>query len=277
MTCRHRFVVSLLALALAAPAVPATARSESRSLGEILADGMSDAAAAIGSMQDEIAEMAPGVDPSDPEGEIDPSDPDGEVDPGSPDEGDDVEPGAIDPSDPDANPGDPIDPTEPEDDVPDGDEGEGGSEGSIELPVPSEPEEGGYFELQLLPEPAPRAGRWTVVNHPGRMTCTGAGSIRLKRTQQRTRLKVLEDGRVLKGPRLAPDAGNLKMTWQPESEAYTGVVRVAAPGGATKIRFYLRVVNPGKLRGEMVATVNVDASGVKSSCAGSRKITLTRN
>lgn len=275
MKNRSRLLIPLLTVALALPVGSAIAQDADMdgppgSLGDMISEG-------IETVADSLGDLAAGIDPSDPDaegfGDIDPSDPGAGVDPDSPADGDDVDPGDIDPSDPGANPGDPIEPSDPDGTTPDDGDGDGG----IELPEPAEPEEGGFQEIQLLPDPAPRAGRWTVVNHPGRMTCTGAGSIALKRSQQRTRIRVLEDGRVLRGPRLAPGAGSIRMTWQPESEAYTGVVRVAAPGGRTRIRFYLRVVSQNRMKGEMVATVNVDSGGIRGSCTGSREITLRRN
>jgi hypothetical protein len=180
------------------------------------------------------------------------------------------------------NPDEPIDPAAPIDPgVPAGPDSGGPS-----VPAgPTGPEieelseadgDGGFSEIQLLPDPLPRAGIWKVVNQPGRMTCTGIGSLPLKRSVQNTRIAVREDGRVLRGPRLVPgQRGRINLTWQPETEAYTGVIRVAAPGGAAHIRFYLRVVSPTRMKSEMVATVTVNAQGVSGRCGGTREITLT--
>jgi hypothetical protein len=178
------------------------------------------------------------------------------------------------------NPDEPIDPAAPIDPgVPAGPDSGGPSVPAgptgPEIEDLSEPD-GDFSETQLLPDPLPRAGNWKVVNQPGRMTCTGIGSLPLKRSVQNTRLAVREDGRVLRGPRLVPgQRGRINLTWQPETEAYTGVVRVAAPGGAAHTRFYLHGVSPTRMKSEMVATVTVNAQGVSGRCGGTREITLT--
>lgn len=284
MAHRSRFLVPLLALSLVAPVVPVTAQSNSRTLGEVLADGMSDAAAAIGSMQDAIDDMAAGIDPSDPDGEVDPGDPDGEVDPGSPSDGDAVDPGDIDPSDPGANPGDPIEPTEPDGAETGADDGDDGSDDGIELPEPNEPEDGGYLEIQLIPDPVPKAGRWKATNKVGTSVCTGKAGGRktsflqkIRRTTETGRLVVKDEGRTLIGRGLAEgQTSPLELTWDPESERFKGSVRVAAPGGRTKIRFDFRVIDQNRLEGELVANVRVNAQGVKATCVVARGVSLKR-
>lgn len=274
MAYRSRFLVSLLALALVVPAVPAMAQSDSRSLGDVIADGMSDAAAAIGSMQDEISDMAAGIDPSDPDGEIDPSDPDGDVDPGSPTDGDDVDPGDIDPSDPDADPGDPI---EPDGTEPDGDDGSDGSDGGIELPEPSEPEEGGFREILLAPDPAPRAGTWRVKNKQGTVTCTKVGTLPIKATPQTARIFVGDDGKKLSSNKFFKDQkGAVNMKWDPETDQYRGKVKLGAPGGKVNMNFTLRVVSPGKMVGSIRAKFTVNQGGISGRCTVRRGLELNR-
>ncbi len=261
---RSRLLVPLLALALATSVSPVAAQSdgESRTMGDIIADALEDLAREIGSAQDEISDLAEGIDPSDPEGEIDPSDPEGEIDPSDPE-------GEIDPSDPEGE----IDPSDPD------------GPGEID-PSPDEPpDEGGYFELQLIPDPVPRAGRWTAINKVGTVACTGAAGGRngavvqkIPKTTETGRIGVRDEGRTLIGRRLAQgQTAPLILTWDPQTERFKGSVTAAAPGGRTKIRFDFRIVSANRLEGELIANVRVDAGGVKAKCTVGRAVTLKRS
>lgn len=197
----------------------------------------------------------------------------GALDPFSPADGDMVDPGDVDPSDPEADPGDPLDPSPAEPDEP----GDDGEPGEIELP-PSEPEEeGGFGELQLLPDPAPRAGRWTVTNKKGLVTCDTLGSTNLPRTTQSGRITVRDEGRVLVGRSLFEGQGApVKMRWNPDLERYEGRVRAAAPGGRTTLDFYAYVMSANRMSGDMIATVAVDAGGVRERCRAARGLVFRR-
>lgn len=251
-------------------------------MGDIMADALEDLAAKIGSAQDEISDMAADIDPSDADGEVDPSDPDGEVDPGSPSDGDDIDPGDIDPSDPDANPGDPPEPTEPDGDVPDPDEGD--ADDGIELPEPAEPEEGGFAEIQLIPDPVPLAGRWEITSKRGTSVCVGKAAGRrtsfvdkLKKDDKprKGRIVVLNDGRTLRGTKIGEgQAAPLLLQWDPSTERFKGSVRTAAPGGRAKTDFNFRVLGAGRMEGELIGNTRVRKDGVTAKCTVSRGVSM---
>jgi hypothetical protein len=285
VTTRSRLLVPLLALALTLPALPAMAQSDSGSqtMGDMIADGLEALAREIGSAQDDINDLAGGIDPSEPGGQVDPTDADSPIDPTDADSPiDPSDPNApIDPSDPNA-PIDPSDPNAPIDPVP-ADPGSPAEPGPGTEPGPeiedlSEPDgDGGFKEIQLIPDPVPAAGRWQVINKRGLVSCSRAGGIPLPKTTQIGRISVRDEGRKLVGSSLFEGQGQpVTMIWDPNQNRYEGMVVASAPGGKTKLKFFARVASRGRMNGEMIATIKVNAGGVKESCAASRELVFKR-
>ncbi len=279
MTTRSRYLALPLALALALATVPAVAQSdgdgEPRRMGDIIADAIEDLARAVGSEQGDISDLAPGIDPSDPDADADSTDPDAPVDPSDPespiDPSDPESP--IDPSDPDS-PIDPPAPVEPAGPAPDGAGGPAGPE----IEDLGEPDgDGGYREIQLIPDPVPKAGRWEVTNQRGLVTCDKAGNIDLAETSETGRITVRDEGRVLIGRSLFEGQGApVRMVWNPDLNRYEGEVTAAAPGGRTVLKFNARVRGAGRMIGEMIARVKVDSGGVRERCRIARGLVFRR-
>jgi len=81
-------------------------------------------------------------------------------------------------------------------------------------------DEGGFREIQLLPDPAPRAGIWRITNKRGLVSCAAAGTIRVR-----------DDGRVLVGRSLFDgQRAPVRMEWKPDDNRYEGTVRASARG-----------------------------------------------
>ena len=267
MTNRIRILALLLALALALASAPVLAQSEEEDPGSA-----GEAAEDLGEGIDPSDPDAP-VDSSDPDAPVDPSDPDAPIDPTNPDAPiDPTDPDApIDPSDPDADPGEPLEPSEP------GQPGAATDPDGIELPEPSEPEEGGFAEIQLLPDPVPEGGQWTVTNKKGLVTCDSLGNTSLPATSQTGRITVKEEGRVLVGRSLfTGQDGPVRMRWNPELERYEGKVTVAAPGGQTILDFHAYVQKRNLMSGDMIAKVTIDSEGVKERCRVARGLVFKR-
>ena len=287
MTTRSRLLVPLLALALMLPAMPAMAQSDSgpQTMGDMIADGLEALAREIGSAQGDINDLAGGIDPSDPNAPVDPTDPNAPIDPSDPNAPiDPTDPNApIDPTDPNA-PIDPTDPNAPIDPAPaepgsPAEPGPGSAPDSgPEIEDLSEPDgDGGFGELQLIPDPVPAAGRWKVTNQPGLVSCSRAGSISLPKTTQTGRISVRDEGRTLVGRSLFQDQGApVRMTWNPDLNRYEGTVVASAPGGRTKLKFYARVASQSRMNGEMIANVKVNAGGVRETCVAARGLVFKR-
>lgn len=246
---KNRFPLSavLLALALTLSTVPALAQSEGsegRTMGDIIADALEDLARAVNP-------DAP-IDPA----AIDPTDPD------SP----------IDPTDPDSQPGDV--PAGPDPSDPDGSDPSGSG---IELPEEAEDEEGGFGEIQLIPDPAPKAGTWRVINKRGLVSCLQAGTLPLKRSSETGTIAVLQDGRVLVGRHLFDSQrAPVRMKWDPDTNRYRGKVQASADGAATTLSFDARVLSANRMKGSLVAKVKVDAEGFSERCTVARDLTFVR-
>ena len=259
MTISSRPLAILLGTLLALSVAPAAAQSDG--------DGP-PAPVDIGSA---LETLAAGIDPSDENAPVDPSDPDAPVDPQGPPSGEDIDAGDIDPSDPESVPGDPETPAEPaapdEPSEPDG----------IDVPEPAEPEEGGFAEIFLAPDPAPKAGTWKVNNKRGTVVCTNVGTLPLKASTQTGRITLRNDGKKLRGKSIFQDQTKpVNMTWDPESNLYRGKIRLAAAGGRVNMDFTLRVVNPRRMVGSLSAKVTVNQGGVSGRCTVNRGLALKR-
>ena len=261
MTTTSRTLALLLGTLLTLSVAPASAQSDGEAAPEPV------------DISDAMATLADAVDPSDPDAPVDPGSPDAPVDPGSPASGDDVDPGDIDPSDPDSVPGDPAAPGPDELPLDPGED-----EIEIEEILPSEgDEDGGFFELNLVPDPAPRTGKWRVFNKAGTVSCQRLGRLPLKKSTQVGRIRLQDDGRKLTGRSIFADqTAPVQMTWDPEGDRYRGKIRLTVPGGKVRMDFELKVQNPRRMTGKLTATTTVSSGGVSDTCEVRRGLTLQR-